>query len=130
MDLHNPCNTRIMTLEEALDLCSEQARGLLEALQTAQAQRDETRAHQTLLADAVEEWITKRAGLRWAQTVTPDDIANANRQIEAAENRLVGAYRMIEDVKAVGDVILVHRGALNRRDAKLAALMLQKGPVV
>lgn len=127
--IHDPCNTRIMTLEEALDLCSETARLHLEAAQAAEAERDQARAQHALLTDAVADWITKRAGLRWAHSVTPDDIANANRQVESAENHLVGVYRMLEDVKAIGDVVLVHRGALSRRDAKLAAYMLQKGPL-
>jgi hypothetical protein len=127
--IHDPCTTRIMTLEEALDVCSEDAQHHLEAAQAATRDRDQTLAHHTLLADAVADWITKRAGLRWAQSVTPDDIASATRQVETAENHLVGVYRMVEDIKAIGDVILVHRNALNQRDAKLAAYMLQKGPL-
>lgn len=128
--MHDACTARIMELEEAFDLIGEKCAQLLAATQRAEERRDRAEAVATTLRNATWEWVEAKAAVIWADSVTPDDLERATARYEEAQQNLRGVALMIEDLGGNGDIIIIHRGAIARRDARLAACQLAnlKGP--
>jgi hypothetical protein len=96
------------------------AKAAIEARHKAEARTDEAEAHYTLLANAVTHWNDARVAYLWAQSVAPADLTTAEPAFQNAEHALAGIARMIEDVAASSDIVLIHRAAIHRRDRALA----------